>query len=41
MTHMLEDWLEGAMEEAKKERALKEVSESTLRDQAAELAATE
>lgn len=33
--------LKGAMEEAEKERALKEVSEFTLRDQAAELAAAE
>lgn len=30
MTHMLEGWLKGAMEETKKEMALKEVSKATL-----------
>lgn len=38
MTHILEGQLKGAVEEADKERALKEVSESTLREQVADLA---
>ena len=38
MTHILEGQHKGAMEEADKEKALKEVSESTFREQTAELA---
>lgn len=34
MTHMLEGWLKGAMEKADRERALKEVFEASLWDQA-------
>ena len=41
MTHMLKGQLKGAMEETEKEKALKEVSEATLQDQAVELAAIE
>ena len=37
MTHMLEGWLKSAMEEAKNEKALKEVFEATLQDQIATL----
>nr|POE98880.1 polyadenylate-binding protein rbp47c [Quercus suber] len=39
MTHMLKGQLKGAVEEAEKERALKEVSEATLRDQVTALVA--
>ena len=38
MNHILEGWLKGAVEEANMERALKEVSESTLKEQVADLA---
>ena len=37
MTHMLEGQLKGTLEKAEEERALKEVSEATLRDQVATL----
>lgn len=40
MTYILEGQLKGVVEEADKERALKEVSKSTLREQVADLAAT-
>ena len=41
MTHMLEGQLRSAVEEADKERALKEVSEATLRDQTVALSTDE
>ena len=41
MTHLLEGRLKGIVEEADKERYLKEVSKSNLREQATKLAATE
>nr|POF20743.1 hypothetical protein CFP56_65271 [Quercus suber] len=41
MTYILEGRLKGAVEEANKERALKEVSKSTLREQIVDLVAAE
>jgi len=41
MTHILESWLKGVVEEADKERTLKEVSKSTFWEKDADLAASE
>ena len=38
MTHILEGWLKVVAEEADKEKALKQVSESTLNEKVLELA---
>ena len=41
MTHILEGWLEVAVEEANKEKALKQVSKSTIQKKVLELALME
>lgn len=41
MTHMLEGRLKSVVEEAKKEKAFKEVSEATIRDQITALSTVE
>ena len=41
LTHVVEGWLKGVMEEADKEKALKQVVEATLNEKVLELATTD